>query len=155
MSSLLHFLRSLKSMKMHRHIVNTWLVAILLYPAFLLLYFKLNGHSGLDWSQVLAGYLYYSWLGLAAGLPCLFLGNVCVSMIARTHDSIEAKFMLWLLIGPSIAFCGCLVMTSLLNVSSNERVIFCITVTLAAIISITLRLSRYQKFLASQFNIEV
>lgn len=129
---------------MNKYILNTWFATNFLHPALVVIYFKWVDPA-MVWSQAIAGYLYYTWLALATGLPCLFAGQLCFSMIARIPDTVRVRRMLWLMIWPSLTFVSAWVIVALPDPSAVEVSLLPVTITISALISVLIRQKQLRK----------
>ena len=140
---------------MFRHVLYTWLLANFIYPAVIILYF-IMGESGVNSpTQFFAGYLYFLWISLVLSLPCLLISWLCFSVISRSQNSVDVKFTLWLLVGPSLAFCECISLVALVPGIGNEKPLLTISAIIAVVLAIVIRHRHFNYYFEPLIKLEV
>lgn len=92
-------------MAMFLHIFYTWLLSNLFHPFVFLLLSMIRGHatSFLNAEVFTIGLIFFG-ASLLFSVPCLLVGWLCLYLINASPNSAGTKFMLWLIIGPSLVF---------------------------------------------------
>jgi hypothetical protein len=129
---------------MFNHIFFTWLLSNLFHPVCLLLFLMTESPGFFTMDGIVLG-LYFFPISIILSLPCLFIGWCCLFVISRSPNPVEIRFILWLLIAPSLAFVDCLVVLGLSGMMDKETLEFTIPAMIAASLAVLTRYSYFKR----------
>lgn len=133
---------------MLKHIFYTWLLANLLLPVCLLLFFM-----GEEREFTLVWFFLFP-ISIFFSSPCLFVGWACLFIIDRSSNPVAIKFALWLLTAPSLAFLACMVVLQQIGLWDRDALEFTIPAMLATALAVLIRYSYFKKSFDSPINVQ-
>lgn len=131
---------------MFNYIFFTWFLANLLHPLMWIFWAMAMG-GGSAWSDGAGWWLFFmTILCLIISLPCLLVGYILLKAIGRTPLTVQARFCLWLIASPGLAFLESMLIIGLLfRFFGPGDLVFVIPALVATALSTLLRYSQFTK----------
>lgn len=133
---------------MFRHTFNTWLVANLLQPLFILLaagFFNDGIPVSFGDIIIMAGYILIWSLLLSS--PCLLIGWGCLFIITHMPSSLLTRFVIWWFTACLLAVLEFLIMAGFGGDVSSEIVIYGFASVMAVFVTVVFRFSQFSKLI--------
>lgn len=138
-------------MAMFLHVFYTWLLANFFHP-FVFLLLSMLGSDSTDFpgTEVFAIGLFFFGASVLFSVPFLLVGWLCLYLVNASPNTAVTKYLLWLVVGPSLVFFAMLLFTLLFTSEIDiEILLFSLPAMVAVAVAILIRHSQFDKLFYS------
>jgi len=133
---------------MFLHTFYTWVIANLLHPILILLALHLMCGETVFGDEFIRVYITAFIYSIVISVPCLLAGWFCVYLVSTIPLSVEAKFLIWLTIAPSLVFFEIFIILLVTGYIEAELLLYSIPGMAATGIAILSRYKQFQKIIS-------
>jgi hypothetical protein len=131
---------------MFLHIFYTWLLSNFFHPfVFLLWSMVRNNFADLPGAELFAIGSFFFGISLIISVPCLLVGWLCLYLISVSLNTAVTKYILWLVVGPSLVFFEVLFILLFSNEIDIEILLSSFPAMIAVVVAILIRQRQFEK----------